>query len=199
MAPLNSVLLLHATTRRVISACPKYVPARLCYAHQEKYACDVDRPAKRETKTASTRLKSTLVVPINDDFIERYKMNHLDQPAEPPPTAVAMVEQKNVTTLIQTKKRSLSHFVGTCAALSKARLTGLVVSTALAGCALAAPTQFACEAFLAHPATSLIALGVGTGLTSGAANTINQVGILQLLMLLANSYITINLSLFLDY
>ncbi|KAL5965269.1 Protoheme IX farnesyltransferase mitochondrial [Taenia solium] len=61
------------------------------------------------------------------------------------------------------------------AALSKARLTGLVVSTALAGCALAAPSPLVCEAFLAHPATSLLALGVGTMLTSASANSINQI------------------------
>ncbi|VDM23040.1 unnamed protein product [Hydatigera taeniaeformis] len=69
----------------------------------------------------------------------------------------------------------LVNLVGVWAALSKARLTGLVVSTALAGCALAAPSPLVCEAFLAHPATSILALGVGTLLTSASANSINQV------------------------
>uniref|UniRef100_A0A183SVJ4 Protoheme IX farnesyltransferase, mitochondrial n=1 Tax=Schistocephalus solidus TaxID=70667 RepID=A0A183SVJ4_SCHSO len=71
--------------------------------------------------------------------------------------------------------RLIQHTISVCAALSKARLTGLVVSTALAGCTLAAPTSFASEAFLAHPAAMTFSLALGTGLTSAAANTINQI------------------------
>ncbi|KAA0194770.1 Protoheme IX farnesyltransferase, partial [Fasciolopsis buskii] len=60
------------------------------------------------------------------------------------------------------------------AGLSKARLSGLVVSTAVVGCALAAPTSLVTPEFLLHPYQTLICLAVGTGLTSAAANTINQ-------------------------
>lgn len=50
--------------------------------------------------------------------------------------------------------------------LSKSRLTGLVVVTAMAGYALA-PASFALSSFLS--------LSLGTALTSAAANTVNQI------------------------
>ncbi|VDP91957.1 unnamed protein product [Echinostoma caproni] len=66
-------------------------------------------------------------------------------------------------------------FLPIVAGLSKARLSGLVVSTAMVGCALAASTTLATPAFLLHPYSTLLCLAMGTGLTSAAANTINQV------------------------
>lgn len=88
---------------------------------------------------------------------------------------------------------SLRRWVSVWAALSKVRLTGLVVSTALAGCALAAPSSptLLCEAFLQHPAASLLALGLGTTLTSASANSINQVD-LGSHFLKSNLFILIN-------
>ncbi|TPP56323.1 Protoheme IX farnesyltransferase mitochondrial [Fasciola gigantica] len=70
---------------------------------------------------------------------------------------------------------SLAIAMQIAAGLSKARLSGLVVSTAIAGCALAAPTSLVTPEFLLHPYQTLICLAIGTGLTSAAANTINQI------------------------
>ncbi|VEL44038.1 unnamed protein product, partial [Protopolystoma xenopodis] len=67
-------------------------------------------------------------------------------------------------------------YISIATGLSKFRLTSLVVTTALAGYALAAATPFASEAFINNPLTTGLFLALGTGLTSAAANTINQVG-----------------------
>uniref|UniRef100_A0A5K3EPB4 Protoheme IX farnesyltransferase, mitochondrial n=2 Tax=Mesocestoides corti TaxID=53468 RepID=A0A5K3EPB4_MESCO len=168
MAFPRSGLLLRA---RLIPS--SYTPKRLCYA-SKKCTQDFQHPPSIAATTScnSHQLKSVLVVPINNSFIQRTPAFDTYQPAKiaAPPMAGVGILPKPLA-----RGKSLARLVGVCAALSKARLTGLVVSTALAGCALAAPTPFACEAFLSHPAASLLALGVGTALTSAAANAINQI------------------------
>ncbi|XP_018652628.1 putative protoheme IX farnesyltransferase [Schistosoma mansoni] len=67
------------------------------------------------------------------------------------------------------------HYASIAAGLSKARLTGLVVSTALVGCGLAASTSMVSPEFLENCYSTVICLALGTTLTSSAANTINQI------------------------
>ncbi|CAH8532415.1 unnamed protein product [Schistosoma turkestanicum] len=67
------------------------------------------------------------------------------------------------------------HYGSIAAGLSKARLTGLVVSTALVGCGLAASTSMVSPEFLEHCYSTTACLALGTTLTSSAANSINQI------------------------
>lgn len=80
-------------------------------------------------------------------------------------------EQLIVPTLPHFLKRRLEVVAG----LSKARLSLLVVSTAVVGCVLAASTSLTSPLFLAHPYRTLLCLIIGTGLTSAAANALNQI------------------------
>ncbi|VDO07162.1 unnamed protein product [Rodentolepis nana] len=132
---------------------------RLCYASRRCSNIDVT------TSNSSPRLNSTYALSLVNSF-------------NPSTTVLKKpVQSKVLTPARRTQKpQSLIGWIGVWAALSKARLTGLVVSTALAGCALAAPSPLVCGTFLAHPAASLLALVVGTTLTSASANSINQVG-----------------------
>ncbi|TGZ69772.1 hypothetical protein CRM22_003552 [Opisthorchis felineus] len=77
--------------------------------------------------------------------------------------------------LVPTFPQSLNRSLEVAAGLSKARLSLLVVSTAVVGCVLAASTSLTSPLFLAHPYRTILCLIVGTGLTSAAANTINQI------------------------
>ncbi|KER21384.1 hypothetical protein T265_10288 [Opisthorchis viverrini] len=77
--------------------------------------------------------------------------------------------------LVPTFPQSLTRSFEVAAGLSKARLSLLVVSTAVVGCVLAASTSLTSPLFLAHPYRTLLCLIVGTGLTSAAANTVNQI------------------------
>ncbi|CAL8069128.1 unnamed protein product [Calicophoron daubneyi] len=61
------------------------------------------------------------------------------------------------------------------AGLSKARLSCLVLFTAVVGCGLAASTSLTSPLFLDHPIRTIICLALGTGLTSAAANSVNQI------------------------
>ncbi|TNN06276.1 Protoheme IX farnesyltransferase [Schistosoma japonicum] len=67
------------------------------------------------------------------------------------------------------------HYASIAAGLSKTRLSGLVVSTALVGCGLAASTSMVSSEFLEHCYRTTICLALGTALTSSAANSINQI------------------------
>ncbi|CAH8860293.1 unnamed protein product [Trichobilharzia szidati] len=69
----------------------------------------------------------------------------------------------------------LKHYSSIAAGLSKARLSGLVVSTALVGCGLAASTSLVSPEFLEHCYRTTCCLAVGTMLTSSAANSVNQI------------------------
>ncbi|BHF82895.1 Protoheme IX farnesyltransferase, mitochondrial [Sparganum proliferum] len=177
-------------------------PSRLCYAHSAKLSQTKllhEFPEKTKSmKTAhrdrrSTALLSSLSVQesvspaasISNALrltgpSQPYKLligpgteaSEKDPPARhQPPDNVYLA----ASPVVRRPDRLVHHTISVCAALSKARLTGLVVSTALAGCTLAAPTSFASEAFLAHPAAMMFALALGTGLTSASANTINQI------------------------
>nr|CDS26648.1 protoheme IX farnesyltransferase [Hymenolepis microstoma] len=131
---------------------------RLCYASRHCSNIDVT------TSNSSPRLNSTYALSLVNSFTPSTTV--LGKP----------VQSKLLTPARCTQKpQSLVGWVGVWAALSKARLTGLVVSTALAGCALAAPSPLVCGTFLAHPAASLLALVIGTTLTSASANSINQI------------------------
>ncbi|VDK20378.1 unnamed protein product [Taenia asiatica] len=155
---------------------------RFCYASQHCSNTDMS------LSNNSSRLTSTMVVPLASQFAPSTTV--FEQPTNPS-LELRRLFSLNLVSLPsshQAKSAVLSpasrsdrspvgpvKWMSVWAALSKARLTGLVVSTALAGCALAAPSPLVCEAFLAHPATSLLALGVGTMLTSASANSINQI------------------------
>ncbi|CDS43492.1 protoheme IX farnesyltransferase [Echinococcus multilocularis] len=131
---------------------------RFCYASRR--CSNFDVPFSNN----SSRLTSTMVAPLAPSFAPNTTV--FGQPNSAVLSPISRTGRKRI---------SLVKWVGVWMALSKARLTGLVVSTALAGCALAAPSPLVCEAFLAHPAASLLALGLGTTLTSASANSINQI------------------------
>ncbi|KAH9277879.1 Protoheme IX farnesyltransferase, mitochondrial [Echinococcus granulosus] len=131
---------------------------RFCYASRRCSNFDVS------LSNNSSRLTSTMVAPLAPSFAPNTTV--FEQPNSAVLSPISRTGRKRI---------SLVKWVGVWMALSKARLTGLVVSTALAGCALAAPSPLVCEAFLAHPAASLLALGLGTTLTSASANSINQI------------------------
>ncbi|KAF8570521.1 hypothetical protein P879_05773 [Paragonimus westermani] len=76
---------------------------------------------------------------------------------------------------VHSVSESVRQWLTIAAGLSKARLSLLVVSTAVVGCILAASTTLASPVFLAHPVQTAVCLAIGTGLTSAAANTVNQV------------------------
>nr|VZI16041.1 unnamed protein product [Spirometra erinaceieuropaei] len=178
------------------------LPSRLCYAHSAKLSPTKllhEFPEKTKSmKTAHRDRRST--APLSSLSVQEpvssvasisnalrltgpsqpYKLligpgteaSERDPPARhQPPDNVYLA----ASPVVRRPDRLIHHTISVCAALSKARLTGLVVSTALAGCTLAAPTSFASEAFLAHPAAMMFALALGTGLTSASANTINQI------------------------
>ncbi|VUZ52398.1 unnamed protein product [Hymenolepis diminuta] len=131
---------------------------RLCYA--SRHCSNIDVTTSNNSYRLNSTYASALVTPFSPST------TILEKPTQ----------SKVLTPARRTQKpRSLVGWIGVWAVLSKARLTGLVVSTALAGCALAAPSPLVCEAFLAHPAGSLFALVVGTTLTSASANSINQI------------------------
>ncbi|CAH8600590.1 unnamed protein product [Heterobilharzia americana] len=67
------------------------------------------------------------------------------------------------------------HYASIAAGLSKARLSGLVVSTALVGCGLAASTSLVLPEYVEHCYRTTMCLALGTMLTSSAANTVNQI------------------------
>lgn len=90
-------------------------------------------------------------------------------PSTPCPTTVDLVLTQPPAVLL------FKHYASIAAGLSKARLTGLVVSTALVGCGLAASTSMVSPEFLENCYSTTICLALGTTLTSSAANSINQV------------------------
>ncbi|KAM7533705.1 hypothetical protein Aperf_G00000124867 [Anoplocephala perfoliata] len=130
---------------------------RLCYASRRCSNIEVT-PANN-----SPRLNSTFSLPLSASI--NITADVIEKPSK------CKVSLSPCTQ----RPQSLVSWMSVWMALSKARLTGLVVSTALAGCVLATPSPLVCEAFLVHPATSLLALGVGTTLTSASANSINQI------------------------
>ncbi|KAK4468271.1 hypothetical protein MN116_008424 [Schistosoma mekongi] len=85
------------------------------------------------------------------------------------PTTVGLVLTQPPAVLV------FKHYASIAAGLSKARLSGLVVSTALVGCGLAASTSMVSSEFLEHCYRTTICLALGTALTSSAANSINQI------------------------
>ncbi|CAH8594928.1 unnamed protein product [Schistosoma curassoni] len=90
-------------------------------------------------------------------------------PSTPCPTTVDLVLTQPPAVLL------FKHYASIAAGLSKARLTGLVVSTALVGCGLAASTSMVSPEFLENCYSTTICLALGTTLTSSAANSINQI------------------------
>ncbi|KAF6768235.1 hypothetical protein AHF37_12190 [Paragonimus kellicotti] len=90
--------------------------------------------------------------------------------AAPVPT-----ELINPVLTVHSVSDSVRKWLTVAAGLSKARLSLLVVSTAVVGCTLAASTTLASPVFLAHPVQTVVCLAIGTGLISAAANTVNQV------------------------
>ncbi|CAL8094021.1 unnamed protein product [Orchesella dallaii] len=79
---------------------------------------------------------------------------------------VTLINATDPAVLEQAIKLDAKNLVKCYLGLSKSRLTGLVVVTAMAGYALA-PASFAVGPFLS--------LSLGTALTSAAANTVNQI------------------------
>jgi len=177
MAPL-----LQTTLQLLCKLQPKLSAVHLCYACQPKvtpnprYTVDSDHEKSKRQITAIVR-------PLKANELQN-TLSEAKYAVISPNKVKAAVSFKPETVGSQIPAASLNlsdegtqarQWPAVFAALSKARLTGLVVSTALAGCALAAPTPFAtATVFLSHPGTSLLGLCVGTGLTSAAANTVNQ-------------------------
>lgn len=77
-----------------------------------------------------------------------------------------LINTSDPTVLEKAAKLDSKNLLQCYLGLSKSRLTGLVVVTAMAGYALA-PAPFALDSFLS--------LSIGTALTSASANTVNQI------------------------
>ncbi|GAA57665.1 protoheme IX farnesyltransferase mitochondrial [Clonorchis sinensis] len=113
---------------------------------------------------------------LNNSFLYSTTGSRERMATDPPVTSsVCPVLTSPEQILVPTIPQSLNRSLEVAAGLSKARLSLLVVSTAVVGCVLAASTSLTSPLFLAHPYRTILCLIVGTGLTSAAANTVNQI------------------------